>query len=423
MRRIFLMLLVLPILGFGQTPNSVLSAELDTFIQDQMVLNDIPGLSACIVKDNQVIWKAAYGTANFNANLAVTTQTEFTLASISKLFTATACAQLWETGLLDIDTDINNYIPITIINPNFPNIPITVRQLLQHKSSLKDYESDLDIFQIIGDPNINLSDFSSMYFLQGGTYYNPNNFSSSSGPGFSQYWYSNAGFTLLGYIIQEISGLTFEAYCQLHILDPLQMNSAGWYYTDIDSTDIAMPYDDMMNPYGYYSVAQVPAAMLKSNVEDLANFLLAYTQHGNFQNNALFSSSTFEDVVPSNMQNGFGWWGMDTWYGDPNGNFWSHGGYMHGVRTQLNYYPIDSTGLIILTNGEGSYNAIQNKIESYIPLFNTNSSPTSIDIFFQKNKKIKNIINVLGQIIQENSNSLLFYIYDDGTVKKRIILE
>ena len=97
------MLLVLPIIGFAQTPNSVLSAELDTFIQAQMISNNIPGLSACIVKDNQVIWKAAYGTANYNTNLAVTTQTEFTLASISKLFTATACAQLWENGQLDLD--------------------------------------------------------------------------------------------------------------------------------------------------------------------------------------------------------------------------------------------------------------------------------------------------------------------------------
>ena len=89
------MLLVLPILGFGQTPNSVLSAELDTFIQDQMVLNDIPGLSACIVKDNQVIWKAAYGTANFNTNLAVTTQTEFTLASIIKtIYSYSMCSTM-----------------------------------------------------------------------------------------------------------------------------------------------------------------------------------------------------------------------------------------------------------------------------------------------------------------------------------------
>ena len=423
MKKLLLILLCLPIIGLGQPPNSILSAELDTFIQAQMISNNIPGLSACIVKDNQVIWKAAYGTANFNSNLAATTQTEFTLASISKLFTSTACSQLWENGLLDLDADINTYLPITIINPNFPNTPITVRHLLQHKSSLQDYESDLDIFQIIGDPNINLSDFCNMYFLQGGSYYNANNFSNSSAPGISQYWYSNAGFTLLGYIIQEISGLTFDSYCQLHILDPLQMNSAGWYYSNINNNDIAMPYDNIMNPYGYYSVAQVPAAMLKSNVEDLSNFLLAYTQHGTFQNNNLFSPSTFSDIVPSNMQNGFGWWGMDTWYGDANGNFWSHGGYMHGVRTQLNYYPSDSTGLIILTNGEGNYNAIQNKIESYISLFNTNSTPTNTDILINKNKNIKDIINVFGQTTVERKNIPLFYIYDNGTVDKKIILE
>ena len=421
MKKLLLLLIYLPLIGLGQTPNSILSAELDTFIQNQMNINNIPGLSACIVKDNQVIWKGAYGTANFNTNLAVTTQTEFALASISKLFTATACAQLWETGLLDIDADINTYIPITIINPNFPNIPITVRQLLQHKSSLQDYESDLDIFHIIGDPTVTLSDFCSMYFLQGGAYYNATNFSNSTAPN-TIYWYSNAGYTLLGYIIEQISGMAFDTYCQLKILDPLQMSSAGWYYSSIDNNDIAMPYDHMMNPHGYYSVAQVPAAMLKSNVEELANFLLAYTQHGAFQNITLFSGSTFEDIVPSNMHNGYGWWGMDTWYGDPNGDFWSHGGYMHGVRTQLNYYPSDSTGLIILTNGEGNYYPIELEIESYIPLFNT--TPTAItDINISNNREFMKIIDVLGRENKGTKNEPLFYIYDDGTVEKKIILE
>ena len=74
-------------------------------------------------------------------------------------------------------------------------------------------------------------------------------------------------------------------------------------------------------------------------------------------------------MVPEDMNNGFAWWGKDTWYGDPFGNYWSHGGYMNGVRTQINYYPFDSTGLIILTNGEGNYTPIQNQLESYIPLF------------------------------------------------------
>ena len=96
---------------------------------------------------------------------------------------------------------------------------------------------------------------------------------------------------------------------------------------------------------------------------------------------------------------------------------------MHGIRTQLNYYPSDSTGLIILTNGEGSYSAIQNEIESYIPLFNTDEAPTSTDIVIEENKKIKDIFNVNGQLTQENKHSLLFYLYEDGSVEKKIIFE
>lgn len=60
---------------------------------------------------------------------------------------------------------------------------------------------------------------------------------------------------------------------------------------------------------------------------------------------------------------------MDTWYGDPSGNFWSQGGFMNGIPTQTNYYPNDASGLIILTNGKGNYLPIQNQIESNIHLF------------------------------------------------------
>ena len=105
----------------SQTPNEILAAELDTYIQSQMNTQNIPGLSASIVKGDKVVWKAAYGMANIELNIPVTLETKFTLASISKLFVATACAQLWEDGLLDIDADINNYLPFTVINLSFPN--------------------------------------------------------------------------------------------------------------------------------------------------------------------------------------------------------------------------------------------------------------------------------------------------------------
>ena len=350
------------------TPNEILNAELDAYIQNQMVLQSIPGLSACIVKEGQVVWESAYGTANFETNTPISLETEFTLASISKLFTATACAQLWEDGILDIDEDINTYLPITVINPNFPTIPITVRQLLQHRSSLHDSGSDLDLWVNIGDPLIDLATFCESYFVIGGSFYNPSNFGYTA-PGSSSYWYSSAGFTLLGYIAEVVSEMPFNELCQENILVPLQMNTAAWFYANIDTTDLAMPYNINFEPYGYYSVVQYPATMLKANVEELANFLIAFTQSGMFNGFQLINEITYETMVPDDMTNGFAWWGMDTWYGDPNGNFWSHGGYMNGVRAQINYYPNNATGLIILTNGEGDYLAIQNQLESYIPLF------------------------------------------------------
>jgi CubicO group peptidase (beta-lactamase class C family) len=366
--RDLLLFLLLLIITKTQAQNDVLAAELDIFIQDQMMLQSIPGLSASIVKEGQIIWKSAYGTANFETSTPVSLETEFTLASISKLFTATACAQLWETGLLNIDEDINNYLPISIVNPNFTSIPITVRQLLQHKSSLHDYESDLQLWDQIGDPMFSLSEFCANYFVEGGSLYKASNFANTA-PGASPYWYSNAGFTLLGYIVEVVSATPFNEYCKINIQTPLQMNTAGWFYSEININDLAMPYDLSFHPYGYFSVPEYPAAMLKANILELSNFLLAITQHGNFQGTQIISSATFSTMLPTSMTNGFAWWGTDTWYGDPLGNYWSHGGYMNGVRTQINYYPTEATGLIILTNGEGNYFSIQNKIESYIPLF------------------------------------------------------
>jgi CubicO group peptidase (beta-lactamase class C family) len=372
-------LLFLPFFLYAQTPNEILGEELDVFIEQQMSQQAFPGLSACIVKGNQVVWKSAYGMANIATNTPVTTETEFTLASISKLFTATACAQLWETGILDLDADINDYLPITVINPNFPDIPITTRQLLQHKSSLRDSESDLQLWDAIGDPIYDLDEFCELYFLEGGNLYVASNFGMTE-PGASSYWYSNAGYTLLGFIVESASGMPFNIYVRENILEPLEMNTAGWFYAEVDLEDLAMPYNNSGQPYGYFSVPEYPAAMLKSNVEELANFLIAYTQKGVFQDITLVNETTFATLVPESMTEGFGWWGTDTWWGDSDGDFWSHGGFMNGVRTQLNYYPADSTGLIILTNGQGNYQAIQNKLEEYIPLFEIENTTTTDEV-------------------------------------------
>lgn len=410
----------------SQTNNEILAAELDAFIENRMTQFNIPGLSASIVKEGQVVWSAAYGVANIQANTPVSLETEFTLASISKLFTATAIIKLMENGIIDLDEDINSYLPITVINPNFPDIPITIRQLIQHKSSLKDSENDLQLWDNLGDPFIDLETFCSSYFVIGGDLYNPNNFANTS-PGNSSYWYSNAGFTLLGYIVQVQSELPFNIYCRQNILQNLDMNSAAWFYANSDTNDLAMPYSGNLNPFGYYSVPEYPAAMLKANILELSNFLISITKFGKYNSEEIISPESFQLMLPENMNDGFAWWGSDTWYGDPNGNYWSHGGYMNGVRTQINYYPSDSSGLIILTNGEGNYLTIQNKIESYIPLFDADGStsikkynspeirifPNPISESRQLNIAFENsiseiinleIINLQGSVIRNVSN-------------------
>ncbi|MFC2089007.1 serine hydrolase domain-containing protein, partial [Calditrichota bacterium] len=110
------------------------SIELDLFIKTSMNNNHIPGLATAIVKNNKIIWNNCYGFRDIQNNLNVNDTTAFLLASVSKTITATALMQLWEQGLFQLDDDINNYLPtdILVVNPWYPNEPITFRQLLTH---------------------------------------------------------------------------------------------------------------------------------------------------------------------------------------------------------------------------------------------------------------------------------------------------
>ncbi len=412
--------------SFSQGPNSQLSATLNTYIVDEMVENNIPGLAACIIKEGKVVWKTALGKSNLELNKDVNFETSFTLASISKLFTATAAALLADQGLLDLDDNINSYLPIQIKNPNHPTAIITTRHLLTHTSSLNDFESDLQLWDAPGDPIYTLSEFCASYFLEGGSFYKSSNFGDQL-PGQSSYWYSNAGYTLLGYVIESAAGMPFNEYIKTSLFDPLKMNSAGWFYSEVDSNTMAMPYDKEFTPYGYFSLPEYPAAMMKSNIHELANFLMMYTQKGIFESTGILPLDVFDMIVPANMQSGFAWWGTDTWWGDPQGHYWSHGGFMNGVRTQLNYYPSDSTGLIILTNGEGNYADIQQEIEKYIPQFDatntssigavenenvqffpnpiSNKDQLNLRFEIQKQRKVK-IVDLKGKVMLETMTNL-----------------
>ncbi len=123
--------------------------------------------------------------------------------------------QLWENGQLSLEEDINIYLPEPIRNPHFPDIPITIQQLLTHTSSINDGSAYGESYSC-GDPKISLTDWITNYLRKEGTFYNEMENFLLKEPG-EQHQYSNVGYGLLGYIVEEITDKPFNSYCQQHI--------------------------------------------------------------------------------------------------------------------------------------------------------------------------------------------------------------
>ena len=132
--------------------------SIDSSIRDFMTEKKIPGFVACIVKGNAIVWSNNYGLADIQSNISMSLDAIMNIGSISKTFTATAAMQLWEKGLLDLNADINKYVDFTIRNPNYPDQPITISQILTHTSSIQDGEAYRHSYSC-GDPVQSLNDW------------------------------------------------------------------------------------------------------------------------------------------------------------------------------------------------------------------------------------------------------------------------
>ena len=118
------------------------NVNLDSLMLDSIILAyqnslSIPGIATLIIKDNEVVWNKNYGYRNLQYQLPVEDSTLFLMASISKTITVTAAMQLWENGMIDLESNINNYLPsgFTVVNPDYPSDIITVKMLMTHTST------------------------------------------------------------------------------------------------------------------------------------------------------------------------------------------------------------------------------------------------------------------------------------------------
>ncbi|WP_431685461.1 serine hydrolase domain-containing protein [Hahella sp. NBU794] len=250
--------------------------KFESSIQPRMHAAHVAGTSVAIMsRDRGTLYSSSFGYADIGKGRKLTVDTPMHLASISKLFTATALVQLFERERLDLDCDVNEYIDFAVRNPHRPHDPITPRHLLTHTSSISDEGHGDPSYE--GDPRQSLDSFLKNYLVKGGDAYTPEGSYSRARPG--QKWdYCNVAMALAGYVIECVSGQPFASYVERNVLEPLGIWNAHWYLRQFDPDILAKPYDyqngDLVElpQQGY---PDVPAGMLRCSVADLSKAVRA----------------------------------------------------------------------------------------------------------------------------------------------------
>jgi len=388
-------------------------AELINFIEDIIESDNIPGLSVSVVEGEYIVWNKAFGMANVEEGIMVSDSTMFMLASVSKTVTATALMKLWESGLINLNQNINSYLPFEVRHPDFPLIPITPKMLLSHTSGIKDNWGVMPYYE--GDSDIELSVYLEEYLVPGGDFYNQNLNFTNNAPG-TNFSYSNIGAALIGYLVEAISSQPFNEYCNQHIFEPLDM-SGRWFLSELDISNIAIPYevssdgsgnscydigcgvfnssnpcqcDEVCNYYGdccddyeqvcgedgtgdgvgfspidHYGYSDYPSGQLRISSLDLAKFLVLYSNGGIYKDIRILEEETVEYMksIPYpniDSQQAFIWY-----YKNQAGrSLFGHNGGDKAVSAEMFISLSDQLGVIVLANcaNYGSIIEIENAI-------------------------------------------------------------
>lgn len=306
---------------------------------------DIKGISIAVVDGQTVVWSEGFGYADVAAQRPATPQTLYRIASISKLFTSTAVMQLAERGRIALDQPLAAYLPQFSIRSRFESTaPVTVRSMISHHSGLPS-----DITQGMW------SDASFTTVVQR----LPQEYLAYP-PG-SVLNYSNLGYSLLGNMIERVSGQDFEGYMQASVLGPLGMAHSGYTLKPVDRPLLAKAYRDGCESE-LLPMRDLPAMGMYSNVRDLASFMEVMLAGGG----PVLRSDTVASVLQEqnsdvamdmNIRVGLGWF-LDRKTLPGAGLMAYHGGATPLFNAHLAMLPQHKLGVVVLSNTAGSRLAV-----------------------------------------------------------------
>ncbi len=262
------------------------TGDLETFTNElitrQLEQYHIAGATISIVTDGKIQLAKGYGYANISEQVPVSpSETIFRTGSISKLFTWTAVMQLAEQGKIDLNADINTYLPDFKIPTTFPE-PITMLNLMSHSAGFEERSTGTE--SVSPGQMISIHDYLQRYM--------PDRIR----PAGELITYSNYGAALAGYIVEVVSGMPFEEYIESYVFKPLSMAHSTFRQplpvNLADHLAKAYSYKGKFIEGSFVYPNLLPAATMDSTALDMANFIIANLQGGKYGENQILAPET-----------------------------------------------------------------------------------------------------------------------------------
>lgn len=326
----------------------VITPELEPIVKkiDKLVSKKIKARAfngVVLVADyGNIIYKKANGFANFKTKEKLNEHSVFQLASVSKMFTATAILKLYQQGKLNISDTVKHYIP------DFPYSQVTIQHLMNHTSGLPRY-------MVLTDehwPRDTMMNNEEMHQLMAyhcpDPYYPPN----------YRFNYQNSNYAYLALLVERISGKKFGNFCRDEIFEPLEMYDtkvfAGKDSTDITGAVMGHLYRKprVISPYENYINGVVGDKGVYSSVFDLLKFDQALYNQKLFPDSILNLAFTPGYTFKNKKRDGYGFgWRISTFDKD---SLVYHYGWWNGFKSCFMRFRKSRRTIIVLTNRDRS---------------------------------------------------------------------
>jgi CubicO group peptidase (beta-lactamase class C family) len=341
---------------------------LEESIKAVLTKHEIVGFQLSLNGSQEIIGKMNYGFSAVLSKTAVNNDTLFRIASISKTVAAVAVMQLVDKGLLSLDDPIHMLIPEIIVNNPWRNeAPITILHLLEHTAGFDDNHFKE---YVVDGATMSTKDALDYHPHTRMARYKPGQFMS----------YANVDPTLLAYIVEKLTGLTFEEYVKQYVFTPLMMEHSAYFLGKYVKDTLAQGYinaNNTLTEAEYEHIKDRASGAINSNVSEMSAFQQMLINEGDYQGKSILAANTVKRMAitestlaaKAGLKEGYGKFlvtqrSLDArWLG--------HNGAMNGFLSAMWHTPSRKIGytFVMNTSGEKAYRAdreINNLIREFI---------------------------------------------------------